>query len=101
MQVPSPTVSQEYIYSTWKYISEWSFSLIKNFYLSIKEISILNKLFLIKLSADIFPNFSAGNSVSTDFEMYTIFWQMSFYSKFSCLKKANTTLSIFYTFDKS
>ena len=35
------TVSQEYIYCNWKYISEWSFFEIKNFYFSIKEISIL------------------------------------------------------------
>ena len=46
----------------------------------------------------IFPNFSAGNSVIflTDFEMCTISWQMSFYSKFSCLKRANTAVSKFW-----
>ena len=32
------TVSQEYIYCNWKYISEWSFFEINNFYFSIKEI---------------------------------------------------------------
>ena len=45
----------------------------------------------------------------TDFEMYTIFRQKSFYSTFSCLKKANTAISKFYVsnhlkisaFDKS
>ena len=35
------TVSQEYIYCNWKYISEWSFFEIKNLYFSIKEITIL------------------------------------------------------------
>ena len=35
----------------------------------------------------------------TDFEMCTTLWQMSFYSKFSCLKKANTAVSKFYVFN--
>ena len=35
------TVSQEYIYCNWKYIFERSFVEIKNFYFSIKEVTIL------------------------------------------------------------
>ena len=50
----------------------------------------------------IFPNFSAGNKIVfnflTDFEMYTIFL-MSFYSKFSCLKKANTAVCKSFVFN--
>ena len=84
----------------------------KVFNLAIKEISTLKslyKLFLIKLSADIsdssfvldsllkatiFSNFSAGNSFLF-FEKILkckTFLQMSFYCKFSCLKKADTVI---------
>ena len=65
--------------------------IMKGYTLEDKATELWKYIFLRQAADIIFPNFSAGNNVLflTDFELYTIFWQMSFYIKFSCLKNAN------------
>ena len=77
MQPPSPTVSQKYIYCNWKCISEWSFFFNEKFLFVHKRNfnpKLSQKLFLIKLCADIFPNFAAGNIDSVLF--FKWFWNV-------------------------
>ena len=89
--------------------SFWSQKVYRSAIIEILTLKSLSKLFLVKLSADIrdssfvldsllkatiFSNFSAGNSFLF-FEKILkckTFLQMSFYCKFSCLKKADTVI---------
>ena len=65
IQAPLPIASLTRAhYCNWKYISEWSFFEIKNFYFSIKEISILKSKIIFNKTVCwyklIFPNFFTG-----------------------------------------
>ena len=54
---------------------------------------VIYNLLLVKLSTDIVEYLQTFQQVIVFF--FNRFWEISFYSKFSCLKKANTAISNF------
>ena len=58
------------------------------------NLKVIYNLLLVKRSTDIVEYLQTFQQVIVFF--FNRFWEIAFYSKFSCLKKANTAISNFY-----